>query len=71
MKGDGTFTSPRQTLHRIIEKYNDYLENTGQAHKGTTIGPVTLYHAAKSVNKQFQNPDEDAWNKVVTFVEEK
>ena len=71
VKGYGTFTSPRQTLHRIIEKYNDHLENTGQANKGTTIGPVTLYHAAMSVNKQFKNPDEDAWSKVEKFVEGK
>ena len=44
VKGFGTFASPRYTLHRIVDKYNDVMENSGQAGKGVTIGLKTLYY---------------------------
>ena len=66
VKGFGTFTSPRYTLHRIIDKYNDIMENSGQAKKGVTIGMITLFNAGES-NKNFQHPDEDRWQKVVEY----
>ena len=65
VKGFGTFTSPRYTLHRVIDKYNDVMENCQKAGKGVTIGPMTIYHAANNVSKDFAHPDEDRWSKIV------
>ena len=65
VKGFGTYTSPRFTLHRVIDKYNDEMENIGQAKKGVTIGPMTIYHAVNNVSKDFAHPDEDRWSKIV------
>ena len=30
-----------------------------------TIGPMTIYHAANNVSKDFAHPDEDRWSKIV------
>ena len=68
VKGFGTFASPRYTLHRIVDKYNDVMENSGQAGKGVTIGLKTLYYAATNVDMDFAHPDEDRWQKIVDSV---
>ena len=70
VKGFGTFASPRYTLHRIIDKYNDIMENSGQAGKGVTIGLKTLYYAAVNVDEKFEHPDEDRWQKIVDSVKQ-
>ena len=70
VKGFGTFASPRYTLHRIVDKYNDVMENSGQAGKGVTIGLKTLYYAATNVDMDFAHPDEDRWQKIVDSVKQ-
>tara|TARA_B100000212_G_scaffold338987_1_gene316551 strand:- start:56 stop:1138 length:1083 start_codon:yes stop_codon:yes gene_type:complete len=70
VKGFGTFASPRYTLHRIVDKYNDLMENSGQAGKGVTIGLKTLYYAATNVDMDFAHPDEDRWQKIVDSVKQ-
>ena len=41
------------------------MENCQKAGKGVTIGPMTIYHAANNVSKDFAHPDEDRWSKIV------
>ena len=62
VKGFGTFESPRWTLHRVIEKYNDMMSNmVGSG--APTIGPKKLVAAAE-LNKVFVHPDEDEWQRI-------
>lgn len=65
VKGFGSFDSPRWTLYRIIDKYND--EVTNQLGSGApTIKEKRLVQAiAMSGETRFQHPDEEEWKKIV------
>ena len=52
-------------IRKWQDKYNDVMENCQKAGKGVTIGPMTIYHAANNVSKDFAHPDEDRWSKIV------
>ena len=62
VKGFGTFESPRWTLHRVIEKYNDMMSNVVGS-GAPTIGPKKLVAAAE-LNEVFIHPDEDEWVRI-------
>ena len=64
IKGFGTFDSPRWTLYRILDKYNDVMTN--QFGKGApTIKGKTLIQAIEiSSEPKFKHPDEDEWERI-------
>ena len=64
VKGFGSFDSPRWTLYRIIEKYND--EVTNQFGTGApTIKEKRLVQAvAISGEERFHHPDEEEWARI-------
>lgn len=64
IKGFGSFDSPRWTLYRILDKYNDMMTN--EFGKGApTIKEKRLVQAVKMSNElRFQHPDEEMWVKM-------
>ena len=69
VKGFGTFDSPRWTLYRIIDKYNDMMTNV-QSTGAPTIKEKRLIQAvAMSNENKFKHPDEDEWARILKAVE--
>ena len=65
VKGFGTFDSPRWTLYRIIDKYNDMVTNI-QSTGAPTIKEKRLVQAvAMSNENRFKHPDEDEWTRIL------
>lgn len=64
VKGFGSFDSPRWTLYRIIDKYNDEMTNlygTG----ASTIKAKRLVRAVEiSGESRFEHPDEEEWSRI-------
>lgn len=71
VKGFGSFDSPRWTLYRIIDKYNDMVTNV-QSTGAPTIKEKRLVQAVNMSNEsRFEHPDEEVWSKIVKAVKEK
>lgn len=65
VKGFGSFDSPRWTLYRIIDKYNDMMTNV-QSTGAPTIKEKRLVQAVTmSSEERFAHPDEELWIKIV------
>lgn len=60
-----SFDSPRQVLHRVIEKYNS-CETCLNGRAAQTIGPKTLLSAIEATSEfRFEHPNEDEMNKIL------
>tara|TARA_R100001443_G_scaffold1088_1_gene4240 strand:+ start:44 stop:1129 length:1086 start_codon:yes stop_codon:yes gene_type:complete len=65
VKGLGSFDSPRWTLYRIIDKYND--EITNQLGKGApTIKEKRMVQAVEITGEErFKHPDDEEWKRIL------
>jgi len=71
VKGFGSFDSPRWTLYRIIDKYNDMMTNM-QSTGAPTIKEGRLVQAARVSNEpRFEHPDEEMWSKILKVYKDK
>ena len=64
VKGFGSFDSPRWTLYRIIEKYNDEITNVLGTGAPTIKEKRMVQAVAMSGEERFQHPDEEQWIKI-------
>lgn len=64
VKGFGSFDSPRWTLYRIIEKYNDEITNVLSTGAPTIKEKRMVQAVAMSGEERFQHPDEEQWIKI-------
>lgn len=65
VKGFGSFDSPRWTLYRIIDKYNDWMTNKYSTGAQTIKEKRLVQAVTMSGDDRFQHPDEEEWVRIV------
>jgi len=70
VKGFGSFDSPRWTLYRIIDKYNDEITNDLGTGAPTIKERRIVRVVEKTGEERFQHPDEEEWARICNKVKE-
>ena len=65
VKGFGSFDSPRWTLYRIIDKYNDWMTNKYSTGAPTIKERRMVQAVSMSGEERFEHPDEEEWVRIV------
>ena len=65
VKGFGSFDSPRWTLYRIIDKYNDWMTNKFSTGAPTIKEKRLVQAVSMSGEERFCHPDEEEWARII------